>query len=111
MVEVVRYIPRRTHRLKLACDDRSGLRMSIGICGDPAATAASHEISPEAFNGWPLNSDGKRRKTIFPEMLAEPEKVDWQRLSAAREAKITPSKILDFKAFMEPANGLEPLTC
>jgi hypothetical protein len=53
-VEVARYIPRRTLRLKLACDDRSSLRMNIGISGDPAATAAAHEFSPEAFNGWPL---------------------------------------------------------
>jgi hypothetical protein len=53
-VEVARYIPRKTLRLKLACDDRSSLRMKIGHAGDPAAKAASHEISPEAFNGWPL---------------------------------------------------------
>ncbi|HSP42218.1 MAG TPA: hypothetical protein VLO11_05065 [Luteolibacter sp.] len=53
-VEVVRHIPRRTLRLKLACDDRSGLRMSIGVSADPDATAPAHEFSPEAFNGWPL---------------------------------------------------------
>lgn len=53
-VEVVRYLPRMTVKLKLACDDRTNLRMSIGIAGDKEAAAPEHEFAPQAFNGWPL---------------------------------------------------------
>jgi hypothetical protein len=53
-VEVTRHSPRMTLRLKLSCDDRSDLRTTIGLAGDPVAGAAAHEIAPEAFNGWPL---------------------------------------------------------
>ena len=34
-VEVARYQPLMTLKLKLACDDRTDLRMRIGIAGDP----------------------------------------------------------------------------
>jgi hypothetical protein len=53
-VEVARYMPSLTLKLKLACDDRTDLRMSIGIAADPDADAPEHELAPEAFNGWPL---------------------------------------------------------
>lgn len=56
--EVTRYQPRMTLRLKLACDDRSDLRMNIGISGDQDAAAAEYELAPEAFNGWPLFGKG-----------------------------------------------------
>jgi hypothetical protein len=57
-VEVTRHLPRRTLRLKLACDDRTDLRMVIGVAGDKDATAPEHEFAPEAFNGWPLFGGG-----------------------------------------------------
>jgi len=53
-VEVARYLPRMTLRLKLACDDRTDLRMTIGMASDPDAAAPEHEFAPEAFNGWPM---------------------------------------------------------
>lgn len=56
--EVARYLPRRTLKLKLACSDRTDLRMTIGIAGDKGADAPVHEFAPEAFNGWPLFGEG-----------------------------------------------------
>lgn len=56
--EVTRYLPRKTLKLKLACNDRTDLRMTIGIAGDVDATTAEHEFSPETFNGWPLFGNG-----------------------------------------------------
>lgn len=56
--EVTRYQPRTTLKLKLACNDRTDLRMTIGIAGDKDATTAEHEFAPEAFNGWPLFGKG-----------------------------------------------------
>ncbi len=53
-VEVAHQIPRMTLRLKLACSDRSDLRVSIGMAKDAKATAPSSEIAPEVLNGWPL---------------------------------------------------------
>ncbi len=53
-IEVARYVPRRTLRLKLACNDRTDLRMTIGIAGDKDATEPDHEFAPEPLNGWPL---------------------------------------------------------
>ena len=32
--------------------------MTIGIAGDKNAKSAEHEITPEAFNGWPLFGRG-----------------------------------------------------
>ena len=52
--EVKRYQPRCTLRLKLACNDRTDLRMSIGVAGGEGAGGPEHQTSPEAFNGWPL---------------------------------------------------------
>ncbi|YCM42814.1 hypothetical protein V2O64_16015 [Verrucomicrobiaceae bacterium 227] len=56
--EVTRYLPRTTLKLKLACNDRTDLRMTIGVAGDKDATAPEHEFAPEAFNGWPLFGGG-----------------------------------------------------
>jgi len=56
--EVARSLPRTTLKLKLACDDRTDLRMTIGIAGDKDAAAPEHEFAPEAFNGWPLFGGG-----------------------------------------------------
>jgi len=56
-VEVAQHQPRVTLRLKLACDDRTDLRMTIGIAGETGASTPEHKFSPEAFNGWPLFSD------------------------------------------------------
>ncbi|MBX2850480.1 MAG: hypothetical protein KTR15_01895, partial [Phycisphaeraceae bacterium] len=53
-VEVARHQPRMTARLKLACDNRTDLRMTLGIASDPDAKAPEHTVAPEAFNGWPL---------------------------------------------------------
>lgn len=52
--EVTRYQPRQTLRLKLACTDRTDLRMTIGVADDKEASVPEHEFAPEAFNGWPL---------------------------------------------------------
>jgi hypothetical protein len=57
-IEVRRHLPGRTLRLKLACDDRTKLRMTIGIAADKDATEPEHEIAPETFNGWPLFGKG-----------------------------------------------------
>ena len=56
--EVTSYLPRKTLRLKLACSDRTDLRMTIGIASDKDAIAPEHEFAPEAFNGWPLFRGG-----------------------------------------------------
>ena len=53
-VEVAQQIPRMTLRIKLACSDRSDLRVSIGMAKDPNAATPSSEIAPEVLNGWPL---------------------------------------------------------
>jgi hypothetical protein len=53
-VEVARHIPRRTLKLKLSSDNRSQLRVTVGIAGDPQATAPEHEFAPQPLNGWPL---------------------------------------------------------
>ncbi len=53
-IEVARQIPRTTLRLKLSCNDRSDLRVSIGMAKDPEATAPTSEFAPEVLNGWPL---------------------------------------------------------
>ena len=57
-IEVFRYLPQRTLKLKLACNNRSALRMTIGIARDKDATKPEHEITPQVLNGWPLFSDG-----------------------------------------------------
>lgn len=53
-VEVARHVPRLTLRLTLSCDNRSELRMTVGVAADPGAEAPDVEFAPEAFNGWPL---------------------------------------------------------
>lgn len=68
-VEVTRHVPRLTLRLKLACDNRSDLRMTLGLADDPKAKAPQHEFAPETFNGWPLFG----RSNAGPVPLAGPE--------------------------------------
>jgi hypothetical protein len=53
-VEVARHTPRVTARLKIACDDRTEMRMTLGVASDPNAQAPEHTFAPEAFNGFPL---------------------------------------------------------
>jgi len=53
-IEVSRHLPKRTLKLKLACNKRSDLRMTIGIAGDKNATKPEHELAPQVLNGWPL---------------------------------------------------------
>ena len=53
-VEVARHTPRMTLRLKLSCNDRTDLRMTVGLAGDADAKAPEHSEKPEAFNGWPV---------------------------------------------------------
>ncbi len=53
-VEVCRYIPKQTLKLKLACDNRNDLRVSIGIAKDKNATKPEHEFAPQMLNAWPL---------------------------------------------------------
>jgi hypothetical protein len=57
-IEVSRYLPKWTLKLKLACNDRTNLRMTIGIAGDKNAAKPEHEFAPETFNGWPLFGKG-----------------------------------------------------
>ena len=53
-IEVARHAPRCTLRLKLACDNRADLRVTIGIAADRKAMKPDYEFAPEALNGWPL---------------------------------------------------------
>jgi hypothetical protein len=53
-VEVCRHVPQRTLKLKLSCDNRAELRMTIGIAGDKDAAGPEHELAPQPLNGWPL---------------------------------------------------------
>ena len=57
-VEVTRYQPEATLRLKLACNDRTDLRLTVGVAGDSKAEDPEYEFAPEAFNGWPLFGRG-----------------------------------------------------
>jgi hypothetical protein len=51
---VSKYIPKQTLKFKLACNNRSDLRVSIGIASDKNATEPEHVIAPQVLNGWPL---------------------------------------------------------
>lgn len=53
-IEVSRHLPQHTLRLKLACDQRSDLRVTIGIASDKNATQPEHELEPQVLNGVPL---------------------------------------------------------
>ena len=59
-IEVCRHVPRLTLKLKLACNKRSDLRVTIGIASNKDATKPEHELAPQVLNGWPLF--GKNRK-------------------------------------------------
>ena len=69
-IEVSRHLPQRTLKLKLACNKRSDLRMTIGIAGDKDATKPEHELAPQALNGWPLF--GNRKNNVGEVPLAGP---------------------------------------
>jgi hypothetical protein len=69
-IEVSRHIPRSTLKLKLACNKRSDLRVTIGIAGDKDATKAEHELAPQPLNGWPLF--GKPKNNVGEVPLAGP---------------------------------------
>lgn len=53
-VEVCRHVPQRTLKLKLSSDNRSKLRVTIGISGSRDATGPEREFAPQPLNGWPL---------------------------------------------------------
>ncbi len=57
-IEVTRHIPRRTLKLKLACEKRSDLRVTIGIARDKNATKPEFEVQPQVLNNWPIFGKG-----------------------------------------------------
>jgi hypothetical protein len=59
-IEVRRALPQTTLKLKLTCNKRSDLRVTIGIARDENAATPEHEFEPQALNGFPLY--GKNRK-------------------------------------------------
>ena len=69
-IEVSRHIPRCTLKLKLACNKRSDLRVTVGVAGDKDATKAEHELAPQPLNGWPLF--GKPKNNVGEVPLAGP---------------------------------------
>lgn len=70
-IEVCRHVPRLTLKLKLTCNKRSDLRVSVGIAGNKDATKPEHELAPQFLNGWPLF--GRNRKDNVGEVpLAGP---------------------------------------
>jgi hypothetical protein len=69
-IEVARHHPKRTLKLKLSSDNRSDLRMTIGIAGDKNATVPEHELAPQVLNAWPLF--GKRKNNVGEVPLAGP---------------------------------------
>lgn len=70
-IEVRRHIPRRTLKLKLNCNNRSDLRVTIGIASDKNATKPEHELAPQVLNGWPLFGNPKNNVGQVP--LAGPQ--------------------------------------
>ncbi len=70
-IEVSRHIPQRTLKLKLTCDNRSKLRVTIGIAADKNATKPDHEFAPQHLNGWPLF--GKPSNNVGDVPLAGPD--------------------------------------
>ena len=70
-IEVSRHLPKRTLKLKLACNKRSDLRVTIGIARDKYATKPEHEFAPQALNGWPLF--GKPKNNVGEVPLAGPD--------------------------------------
>ena len=69
-IEVCRHIPRRTLKLKLACNIRSDLRVTIGIASDKNAMKPEYELAPQVLNGWPLF--GNPRNNVGEVPLAGP---------------------------------------
>jgi len=69
-IEVSRHIPHCTLKLKLACDKRSDLRVTVGVAGDKDAKRPDHELAPQPLNGWPLF--GKPKNNVGEVPLAGP---------------------------------------
>jgi hypothetical protein len=63
-IEVCRYLPQHTLKLQLSCNNRSALRVTIGIARDKDAAKPEHEITPQVLNGWPLFSKGNNVGTV-----------------------------------------------
>ena len=59
-IEVYRHIPRLTLKLKLACNKRSDLRVTIGMAGNKDATKPEPELTPQALNGWPIFGENRK---------------------------------------------------
>ena len=70
-IEVSRHLPKRTLKLKLACNNRSDLRVTLGIARDKNASHPEHELAPQALNGWPLFGNPKNNVGDVP--LAGPD--------------------------------------
>ena len=70
-IEVSRHVPRCTLKLKLACNKRSDLRVTIGVAGDKDAMKPEHEFAPQPLNGWPLF--GRPRNNVGEVPLAGPD--------------------------------------
>ena len=58
-IEVSRHVPRHTLKLRLACDNRSALRVTVGFARDRNATQPDRELAPQPLNGWPVFGNGK----------------------------------------------------
>ena len=57
-------------KLKLACNKRSDLRVTVGVASDKDAAKAEHEFAPQPLNGWPLF--GKPKNNVGEVPLAGP---------------------------------------
>ena len=57
-IEVARYQPTKTLKLKLSCNDRTDLRVTIGLAQEKNALEPRFTATPEPLNGWPLFGKG-----------------------------------------------------
>lgn len=58
-VEVAKFSPRKTLKLKLSCSNRADLRVTVGVSADEKATEASYHYEPQHLNGWKLFGKNK----------------------------------------------------
>jgi hypothetical protein len=65
-VEVARHVPRHTLKLRLGCDKRSELRLTIGFARDQDASKPDREFAPQHLNGWPLFGIGRNNVGEVP---------------------------------------------
>lgn len=65
-VEVARHVPRHTLKLRLGCDKRSELRLTIGFARDQNASKPDREFAPQHLNGWPLFGIGRNNVGEVP---------------------------------------------